>query len=120
MKKVVMMTAVLSLMVFGAGCGLEKTGIGTTDTSIIMNQLVTKTFRITGFTWTNPLLSAKEALSSLDGIKGMTVETSGYTVITYDLTKINMDKIKDTLHKLNDEVTDEQEITRRWWYIKNT
>lgn len=50
MKKVVMMTAVLSLMVFGAGCGLEKTGIGTTDTSIIMNQLVTKTFRITGFT----------------------------------------------------------------------
>ena len=49
----------------------------------------------------------------MDGIKGMTIETSGYTVITYDLTKMNMDKIKDTLHKLNDEVTDEQEITRR-------
>ena len=51
MKKTVMMLLVLSLLVFVAGCSSEKTGIDTRDTtSLNTNKLVTKTFRITGFT----------------------------------------------------------------------
>lgn len=60
MKKVLMMTAVLTLIVFGAGCNHETTGAGAVsarstsstklmDTAISTSTLVTKSFSITGF-----------------------------------------------------------------------
>lgn len=80
---------------------INGTGSSSVETGATQGEVVTKSFTITGFTCPGCAKTAQLALSKLDGVKEVKVETSGATVITYDASIVDMEKIKETLGKYN-------------------
>ncbi|MFT9496644.1 heavy-metal-associated domain-containing protein [Anaerosolibacter sp.] len=109
-RSMIVIISLVLLLLFVTGCNaIEKDSsksievknntLSGIENSKQNEQYISEIFIITGFTRASCADTAQAALSGLDGVKTVTVESTGETVIIYDANRVNMELIEETLEK---------------------